>query len=648
MNSATRISAALLLLGLLTAAGRAAQDNLLVLREKPGRKSPVPYDGASVEFLGLSLSDQLVHFASPETVPLRLSLRYRVTKPAPVLLNSRMGTEYWQLYHFARQTKSGLHTNERIDMAKLGEATTSVAEAQADPRRGVMLSKGLVGLVGHYLFLVDQPNGQWLGTARAPAFFSRPDVTRGLMFTLADLTQFSVAVPAVESTWEPGGMVRVKLAVTDADGDVFPVVNAAAELRAGQRVTRLAAERSALQQPTGWLAASLPDGPLPERIELTATVSAMTPRGPESRKVTASFRRGEGKKSLAEMRPDLAPVALPRNGAGQVRETRALWVSSGDMHTREQIDAVVAKAVAARLNVLVPGVLRRAGILTKSHLLPLTEEVEAGLDPLGYLVKQGHAKGLEVHPWFTVTYRRRTFRDRFGGVDMVDAKGTVLSRGADVHRPRYRDFIVNVMAGVARDYDVDGIHLDYVRSMGQCYCQACRGEFQAKFGRPIDQATEEDWIAWQREAIGDIVKRTAEGVRAARPRAQMSCAVFSNMRSGAIQGQDPARWAREGWMDVVIPMDYKMQTLLIRASEQAFLDALGNDDQLVTGLCLYQRSGDSASPRPVTLVQEQIGLVRRMGIHGYCLFAHTYLSDEIIKALRTEINREAAAPFFQQ
>ena len=250
MNSATRVSAVLLLLALLTAAGRAAQDNLLVLREKPGRKGPVPYDGASVEFLGLSLSDQLVHLASPETVPLRVSLRYRVTKPAPVLLSSRMGTEYW--------------------------------------------------------------------------------------------------------------------------------------------------------------------------------------------------------------------------------------------------------------------------------------------------------------------------------------------------------------------------------------------------------------IAWQREAIGDIVKRTAEGVRAARPRAQMSCAVFSDMRSGAIQGQDPARWAREGWMDVVIPMDYKMQTLLIRASEQAFLDALGNDDKLVTGLCLYQRSGDSASPRPVTLVQEQIDLVRRMGIRGYCLFAHTYLSDEIIKALRTEINREPAAPFFRQ
>ena len=626
----------------------AAQENVLVLRQSRAERSPEPFDGATVEFLDVSLADQLVHLPAPETIPLRLSIRYRVTKTASVVLNSRMGTEYWNFYNYGTKAASGVHTWERIDMSKIGEAGTSVDKAQADPRRGELFTKGLAGIVGHYLFLIDQPSERrWLGTADAPAFFAQPQLTRKLIFTLADLTRFSVEVAAVESTWEPGGLIRVRLDVTDADGEQFPVVNVPAELGADGWSTPLATGTTTIEGPTGWLTARLPEDTLPEEVTFRADVSAMAPDGPVVRSVTRTFRQGEGRKTLAEMRPDLAPITLPVNAKGRVRETRALWVGSQDVLAREAIDAVVARANEARLNVLVVGILRRAGITAHSPLLPLTEGVEEGLDPLGYLIERAHAEGLEVHPWFTVTYRRSQFRDRFGGVDMIDAQGEVLSSGADVHRPRYRDFIVNVMAGVARDYEVDGIHLDYIRSMGQCHCAACREEFQAKFGYPLEKADETDWIAWQREAVGDIVRRTAERVRVSRPNAVMSAAVFSNMASGAFQGQDPAGWARRGWMDVIIPMDYKMQTLLVHATEQEFLDALDDDERLVTGLCLYQRGGGGPSPRPASLVQEQIDVIRRMGIHGYCLFAATYLSDEIIDALKTEVNREPAVPFFR-
>jgi uncharacterized lipoprotein YddW (UPF0748 family) len=77
----------------------------------------------------------------------------------------------------------------------------------------------------------------------------------------------------------------------------------------------------------------------------------------------------------------------------------------------------------------------------------------------------------------------------------------------------------------------------------------------------------------------------------------MSAAVFANMSGGASQGQDPARWAKEGWIDVIIPMDYQLQTLQFRANERQFLSALANDDKLVTGLSLYMRSGGEVKSR---------------------------------------------------
>ena len=624
----------------------AAQDGVLVLRGK-SKRGDTRYDGATVEFLDIAVADQLVHFASPNRMPLRLSMRYRVLECAPVLLNSRFGTEYWYLYHYGRSAVSGIHTRERVDLSKPGEATTSVAEAVADPSRGEMLSKGLVGIRGHYYFLIDQPNGQWLDVVKPPPFFHRPELAQKLTFTLADLTRFSLDFSAIESTWQPGGPLRVKLAVTDADGETFPVVNASATIQAGEWQAQLGTEVDPLHVPTGWLSADLPADAIPNAVTVQATVSAMTPEGPTTRTVRKTFKRGDGLKSLAEIRPSARTVELPRNADGVVRETRALWIGLSDLFTREGVEAVVEKAHRAGLNVLVPDIFVRNSFVGKSALIPMASRVEEGLDPLTYLIKLAHQKGLEVHPWFCVTYRDKHFRKALTGVDMIDGKGKVISLGADVHRPKYRDFIVDLMVGVARDYEVDGIHLDYIRTMGRCYCDLCRKEFETKFRHPLTEASDQEWVTWQREAIGDIVRRTAEGVKTVRPNAVMSAAVFSNMPGGAGQGQDPAGWARKGWVDVVIPMDYKMQALLVRANEQKFLDALDNDDQLVTGLSLYARSGKDVMARPPSLVKEQIQLVRQMGIRGYCLFVFGYLNDDIIQMLKTDINRERAVPYFR-
>jgi len=408
-------------------------------------------------------------------------------------------------------------------------------------------------------------------------------------------------------------------------------------------------QTDAVGVPSGWLTCALPADRVPEEVRLAATVSALTPEGPRTVEVTGTARRGEGRKSAEEMSTMPGTPPIPRNGQGILRETRALWANPNSFTTREATDALVERAARARLNAIIPDIFVRDTFVGRSDLMPMASSVkEEGFDPLGYLIERAHAAGIEVHPWFCVTYRDAKFRERLPGVEILDEQGKVRALGADVHRPEYRDFIVKLMVGVARDYPVDGIHLDYIRSMEDCYCQKCRAEFQGQFGKPLTEATDEEWTAWQRGAIGDIVQRTAESVRKARPGAWMSAAVFSGLASGARQGQDPARWAKEGWIDVMIPMDYAMQTLAVRSNERQFLNVLDDDNKLVTGLSLYMRSGEQALPRDPALVRQQISLVRSMGIHGYCLFEATYLSDEIIEMLSSDLNREPAAPYYRK
>ena len=613
-----------------------------------------PYrGGGTVRFLDARIDADLVHYEGGESLTLPLVLEYDVLEAAPVVLTSRLGTEYWKLYSFSDDELFALHTDERIYLSEPGRHTARATTGTAAGRYGSLPSKGLVGIQGHYYFLIEPADGgQWLDVTDPPPFFSTREVRRRCIFTMADLSHYQISVERFQSSWQEGGLLRLRLTVTDADGESFPVVSVPLTVSAGDRQAELETQLSPIGAPTGWLTARLPQDDVPPEVAVSGTVKVVTPDGPETRKISARFERGHGRVSAEEMKLAEQGYRLPRDEGGMVRETRAMWVAPDGFESRENVDKLVARAAKARLNVLIPDIFVRSRFQARSDLMPDSMQAGDDFDPLAYLIEKAHKAGLEVHPWFCVTYRDARFRKWFEGehgvnVDVVGSKGEVEDLPADVHRDAYRDFIVDLMVGVARDYDVDGIHLDYIRAMAKCHCDHCRREFADRFGKPLSDATDEDWIEWQRSAIGDIVRRTAEGVRDVRSDAIMSAAVFSNMGGGAMQGQDPAGWARKGWLDVVIPMDYAMETLAVRANERQFLKALADDDKLTTGLSIYMRTGGKAVPRHADLVSEQVQLVRQMGIHGYCLFCDQYLSDEIIDKLRTDLNAEKAKPFFR-
>ncbi|NLY01276.1 MAG: family 10 glycosylhydrolase [Rhodopirellula sp.] len=610
------------------------------------------YDGGGkLSFLGIALDAQVVHYQPGGKIALPLSICYRVLETAPIRLTSRMGTEHWRLYSAATESMTAMYTDERIDLATPGEHTAQATRAWFNDKYGDLPQPGLASIRGHYYFLIEKPEGGWLDITDSPAFFDRREVVRALTFTLADLTRFSVSVAELQSTWESGGPLRLRLVVRDAGDRELPVVNAPLTVSAGDWRANLATQWAPLDTPTGWMECSLPPQ-VPAEVTVEGTVKLETPGGARQLEVLARFQRGEGRVAPEQLRIAQQGYELPRTDQGVVRETRAMWAGPSDIASAEKIRTAVARCRQAGLNAIVPDIFVRNTFLARSDAMPSSGSEEESLDPLGHLLDTAHRAGLEVHPWFCVTYRDRRFRDWFRAefgddIAMIDADGKEIPLGADVHRQAYRDFLIKLMVGVARDYPVDGIHLDYIRTMDRCYCKRCREEFQSQFHKPLVGATDEDWIAWQREAIGDIVRRTAEGVRQARPAAKMSAAVFSSLRGGALQGQDPAGWARQGWIDIVMPMDYQMQSLAVRVNEREFLEALDDDDQLVTGLSLYMRSGTDVNSRPPDLIREQIELVRRMGIHGYCLFALSHLSDEQLAMLREQINAEPAVPYYR-
>lgn len=171
---------------------------------------------------------------------------------------------------------------------------------------------------------------------------------------------------------------------------------------------------------------------------------------------------------------------------------RGIWLHPEQFKTPQLADETIEKIAAAHLNVIYPLVWHRGGTAWfKSSLSPMAADVPEGFDPLGYLVKNAHARGIDVHAWFVcgasgaaassgVFARHPEWRQQEGR-----AGGTPWY---DLGRPEVRKFECDVMLECVKNYELDGLHLDYIRYAGHiiCYCEHCQNEFAQRYGfRPL-------------------------------------------------------------------------------------------------------------------------------------------------------------------
>lgn len=181
-------------------------------------------------------------------------------------------------------------------------------------------------------------------------------------------------------------------------------------------------------------------------------------------------------------------LALPVSA--QEVEHRGLWVGGGTFNTPEQVAAIVDQAAKAHLNALYPLVWYHGGqAWYKSTLSPLAKNVAPDYDPLGHMIELAHARGIDVHAWFV----NGSYGSPSGGGVFDQHPDWELQparkagqRWYDLANPEVRRFQTDVMIECLRNYDLDGLHFDYIRyaDTGTCYCERCQQEFTRLTGLP--------------------------------------------------------------------------------------------------------------------------------------------------------------------
>lgn len=173
-----------------------------------------------------------------------------------------------------------------------------------------------------------------------------------------------------------------------------------------------------------------------------------------------------------------------------------------------------------------------------------------GYDALQFAIDECHKRGMEVHAWVVTipvgkwnSYGCRLLRKRFPKlIKRIDQDGYM-----DPEAPQTGSYLADMCREIVQRYDVDGIHLDYIR-----YPETW------KFRIGKDQA---------RGNITRIVEKIHQAVKQEKPWVKMSCSPigkFDDLSRYWSHGwnaytkvaQDAQAWLKDGLMDELFPMMY--------------------------------------------------------------------------------------------
>ncbi len=347
-------------------------------------------------------------------------------------------------------------------------------------------------------------------------------------------------------------------------------------------------------------------------------------------------------------------------------EGRGVWVVRNRLTSPERIDAIVEAAAKANFNTLFVQVRGRGDAYyhaaTEPRASALSEQ-PVEFDPLQHFIDRAHARGLQVHAWLNagvvgsrgelpadpkhIVNRRPEFvMINRSGKSMMDytpeefraqhSEGRFLSLAA----PEVQDYLVGVYLEVVENYNIDGIHFDFIRYPSRGvdlaydldYNPLVLAAFQSEYGfNPLDVEINserfETWLEWQRERIGQLVGRIRDAAHTKRPGIRVSAAVLSRYHLGRHQAsQDWIGWLQSGQIDTVCLMSYSPDNDLV---VQEGLLAQENRGKGTVWVGMGAR-GD------IELIIDRIAKVRRtVAPEGIMFFAWGGFNDAELDELRS-------------
>ena len=240
-----------------------------------------------------------------------------------------------------------------------------------------------------------------------------------------------------------------------------------------------------------------------------------------------------------------------------------------------------------------------------------------GYDALQFAIEECHKRGMELHAWVvTIPVGKwnalgcKTLRQRMPGlIKKIGADGYMNPEDS-----RTGTYLANICREITHRYDIDGIHLDYIR-----YPETWNIRVSREQGRRY---------------ITNIVQKIHDAVKQEKPWVKMSCSPvgkYDDLTRYWSHGwnaytkvcQDAQGWLKSGLMDELFPMMYFR-------GEQFYPFAIDWQEQsqgkiVAPGLGIYFLDPKEGNWK-IGEVTAEMQHLRNLGM-GYCFFRNKFLLD---------------------
>ena len=266
-------------------------------------------------------------------------------------------------------------------------------------------------------------------------------------------------------------------------------------------------------------------------------------------------------------------------------DIRGVWVRPPE--SVEEIDIIMDTLAYAGMNAVFLETYYHSYTIYPSSVAEQRPEF-TGRDVLREFIDAASLRNIEVHAWVEVFYA--------GNPKHLDDEGPVLKNNPDwIVRaadgttefedgmlfinpalPAVRSYLIDMMREIVTRYDIDGLHLDYIRypvdpgNRPPGYDDYSRLLFERQHGYDpltIDRGQDHDswreWTHWRMNQVTTFVADVQRMLLAERPDMKLSAAVFSDRVHDPLgdgKCQDWDTWVDQGLIDFLTPMCYAEST----------------------------------------------------------------------------------------
>ena len=321
----------------------------------------------------------------------------------------------------------------------------------------------------------------------------------------------------------------------------------------------------------------------------------------------------------------------PTAGTDARGEVRAVWNHSGTGAYPGDWERSAKLLKQSGFNTIIPNMLWAGRAHYPSDILPRSSVHARYGDQIEQCLAAARRHGLQVHVWkvnYNLEGAPKTFVDKLRRQNRLQVTDDGKSEDwLCPSHPKNIKLELESLLEVARKYQVDGLHLDYIRYPGSdcCYCGGCRRRFEADSQREVADwpadcrrgPRTEEYNDWRCRQITRLVASLHREGKKIRPELKISAAVFGaypDCRKS--MAQDWGHWIEAGYLDFVCPMNYTENDPYFAGLVKKQVKMIDSRVPCYPGIGATAHQSELSADR----VLGQIRRARTLGADGFTIF----------------------------